>query len=158
VDNQYAPSGNAVVAHPDLEQADWVVVLIQSMPVHYTHQQSYVPPINRPHAPKRWCERTPAEVSIEEAWKVAIPVSAPECQAQDVRLYAPYGMLLLVRGGLLRTALVSDHRTDLSGLLPCPECDDLVDPLRSDACPWCEATLEQLKCGQVTVSLGGECL
>jgi hypothetical protein len=125
------------------------------MSVHYTHRQSYVPPINRPHAPEQWRKRTPAAVSIEDAWKVAIPVRAPECDAQDVRLYAPYDALLLVRGGLLRTALLSDHRTDLSGLLPCPECDDLVDPIRSTTCPWCECELEQLQCGSVAVDLGG---
>lgn len=126
------------------------------MSYHYTHQQSYVPPINHPHAPQQWRKRTPAEVAIEEAWKVAIPVRAPECDAQDVRLYAPYNALLLVRGGLLRTALISDHRTDLSGLLPCPECDDLVDPMRSGTCPWCESPLEQLECGHISVHIGGE--
>lgn len=126
------------------------------MSAHYTHQRSYVPPINHPHAPEQWRKRTPADISIEEAWKVAIPVNAPECDAQDVRLYAPYNALLLVRGGLLRTALVSDYRTDLSGLGPCPECDDLVDPLRSDTCPWCNSPLEKLECGPIRIDMGGK--
>lgn len=126
------------------------------MTIHNTQRQSYVPPINRPHAPDQWRTRTPAEISIEEAWKVAIPVNAPECNAQDVRLYAPYDALLLVRGGLLRTVLVSDHRTDLSGLLPCPECDDLVDPLQADTCPWCDSQMEQLKCGNISLTIEGE--
>ncbi|MBB6090852.1 hypothetical protein [Halobacterium salinarum] len=125
------------------------------MSVHYTHQQSYVPPINRPHAPEQWRKRTPAEIDIEAAWKLAIPVRAPECNAQDVRLYAPYDALLLVRGGLLRTALLSDHRTDLAGLFPCPSCDDLVDPIRSDCCPWCDAVLEDVARSSIRVTKGG---
>jgi len=125
------------------------------MSVHYTHRQSYVPPINRPHAVDRWHERTPAEVSLTEAWKAAVPVGAPETTADDVRLYAPYEMLLIVRAGLLRTELHRDHRTDLSGLLPCPECGDIVDPVLDEQCPWCDATLDRLCDGRVRISREG---
>jgi len=44
---------------------------------HYTHDQSYVPPINRPHAIDQWTDRTPAELPLVDAWKEAIPVDAP---------------------------------------------------------------------------------
>lgn len=122
-----------------------------------TQHQSYAPPINYPHAYKRWSERTPAEVSIEEAWIRAIPVEAPECDAQDVRLYAPYDALLVVRGGVLRTVLLSDDRTDLSGLTPCSKCDDLIDPLRSEICPWCDTEVSGcLKSGEIAIDLGGD--
>lgn len=122
------------------------------MSVHYTRRQSYVPPINRPHAVDRWHERTPAEISIEEAWKAAFPVDAPQCNAEAVRLYAPYDMLLIVRAGVLRTELYSDHRTDVTGLFPCSECDDLVDPSRSTTCPWCGATLDELTAGRISIT------
>ena len=127
------------------------------MSVHYTYDQSYVPPINYPHAYKRWSERTPAEVSIKVAWMCAIPVEAPECDAQDVRLYAPYDALLIVRGGVLRTALLSDYRTDLSGLTPCSKCNDLIDPLRSETCPWCDTVVGGcLESGRIAINLGGD--
>lgn len=125
------------------------------MAVHYTHRQSYVPPINRPHAVDRWHERTPAEISITDAWKTAVPVRAPETDADDVRLYAPYDILLIVRAGLLRTELHSDHRTDLSGLLPCTACGDPVDPVLTERCPWCDAAVDELGHGRVQVSWGG---
>jgi len=125
---------------------------------HYTHDQSYVPPINRPHAVEKWEARTPAEIPLEEGWKAAIPVRAPECNATFTRLYAPYNVLFVVRDGLLRTTLINDGRIDLEGLSVCPECDDLYDPLRaSGTCPWCDATLpSQRTTGGVTLIAGGE--
>ena len=122
---------------------------------HYTHDESYVPRINRPHAPEMWEARTPAEISLEEGWKAAIPVRAPECNARFTRLYAPYDVLFVVRDGLLRTELHSDHRTDLSGLLPCTACGDPVDPVLTERCPWCDAALDQLGHGRVQVSRRG---
>lgn len=112
------------------------------MSVHYTHEQSYVPTINKPHAIDQWNDRTPAEIPLIDAWRKSIPVAAPECDAETVRYYAPYDALLIVRAGVLRTVLISDNRTDFSGLSPCESCGELVDPLRADECPWCEATLE----------------
>lgn len=124
---------------------------------HYTHDESYVPPINRPHAPEMWEERTPAEISLEEGWKAAIPVRAPECNARFTRLYAPYNVLFVVRGGLLRTELINDGRIDTEGLSVCSACDELYDPLRaSRTCPWCDAVLpDQRTTGGVTLVSGG---
>jgi len=124
---------------------------------HYTHDQSYVPPINRPHAPDMWQDRTPAEVSLEAAWRVAIPVHAPECNASHTRLYAPYDALFVVRGGVLRTVLNNDGRIDTEGLATCAGCDELVDPLRDDECPWCDSPLPaQQVTGGVTLVKGGD--
>lgn len=125
---------------------------------HYTHDESYVPPINRPHAPDMWEDRTPAEISLEEGWKRAIPVRAPECNATFTRLYAPYDILFVVRDGLLRTELNNDGRIDLEGLSTCSECNDLYDPFRAGGtCPWCDAVLpSRRKTGGVELVVGGE--
>jgi len=125
---------------------------------HYTHDESYVPPINRPHAPDMWEERTPAEISLVEGWKEAIPVHAPECNASYTRLYAPYDILFVVRDGFLRTELNNDGRIDLEGLSACPSCEDLIDPLRAEGtCPWCDTPLPNTQqTGGVTLVSGGE--
>lgn len=125
------------------------------MSVHYTHRQSYVPPIKQPHASEQWRDRTPAEVSVEEAWKAGVPVEAPECNAQDVRLYSPYDALLVLRAGLLRTVLLGTRRTDLSELAPCTECGDLVHSILSARCPWCDAVLDEVTSGRVTLRREG---
>lgn len=123
----------------------------------YTHDQSYVPPIKRPHAPDRWGERTPAEVSVEEAWKEAVPVHAPECDATSTRLYVPYDVLLVERAGMLRTVLHNDGRIDLEGLSACGSCEGLYDPLRvGGECRWCDAPLSARRTtGGVTLVTGG---
>jgi len=126
---------------------------------HYTHDKSYVPPINQPHAREMWEARTPAKKSLEEAWRAAIPVRAPECNATYTRLYAPYNMLFVVRDGLLRTELNNDGRIDTEGLSICPCCEELIDPLRAQGhCPWCKATLpsRQTTGGVTLVSGGGQ--
>jgi hypothetical protein len=126
-------------------------------PNHYTHDQSYVPPINRPHAIDRWHERTPADVTLIEAWKEATPVHAPECEADSTRLYAPYNVLLVERAGVLRTVLHNDGQIDHSGLSECPHCDCVYDPLRSgDTCQWCDGPLPARRTtGGATLVLGG---
>lgn len=127
-------------------------------PNHYAHDQSYVPPINRPHAIDQWNDRTPAELSLVEAWKAAVPVHAPECDADSTRLYVPYDALLVERAGVLRTVLHNDGRIDLNGLSTCPSCEGLYDPLRSSGtCRWCDAPLPtQQTTGGVTLVRGGE--
>jgi hypothetical protein len=128
------------------------------MSIHYTHEQSYNPPIERPHAETRWTERTPAEPSLRDAWQAAIPVDAPDCDAETVRLYAPYDVLLVVRAGVLRTVLhADDDRTDHAGLSPCEGCGDLVDPVRDARCPWCDAPLATMEVpGGVTLRRGDD--
>lgn len=125
---------------------------------HYAHNQSYVPPINYPHAPERWEERTPAEISLEEAWKEAVPVHAPECDATSTRLYVPYDVLLVERAGMLRTVLNNDGRINLEGLSACPSCEGLYDPLHADGtCGWCDALLPTRRTtGGVTLVSGGD--
>lgn len=124
---------------------------------HYTHDQSYVPPIKRPHAPTQWQKRTPAEISLEAAWRAAIPVRAPKCNASFTRLYAPYDVLLVVRDGWLRTALPNDGRINTEGLATCASCEELVDPLRDDECPWCDTPLPARQAtGGVTLVKGGD--
>jgi hypothetical protein len=125
---------------------------------HYTHAQSYVPSINRPHAPERWEERTPADISLAEAWKDAVPVHAPECDADSTRLYAPYDVLLVERAGTLRTVLYNDGRINPEGLAACPSCDGLYDPLQSSGtCRWCDAPLPTHRtAGGVTLVTGGD--
>ncbi|WP_200530886.1 hypothetical protein [Halorubrum sp. LN27] len=124
---------------------------------HYTHDESYVPPINEPHAYEQWEARTPAEISLEEGWRAAIPVHAPECNATFTRLYAPYNVLFVVRDGLLRTELNNDGRIDTEGLSTCPSCEELIDPLRAEGnCPWCDAVLPNRQTtGGVTLVTGG---
>lgn len=127
------------------------------MSVHYTHEQSYVPAINRPHAIEQWQGRTPAQLSLVDAWRKAIPVEAPECDAETVRLYAPYDVLLIDRGGVLRTVLYADDRTDLSGLSPCESCEELVDPVRAERCPWCGYHLDVVTASDgIVLRRGGE--
>jgi hypothetical protein len=126
-------------------------------PNHYAHDQSYVPTINRPHAIDQWTARTPAELRLVEAWKTAIPVNAPECDADSTRLYVPYDVLLVERGGVLRTVLHNDGRIDTAGLSVCPGCEGLYDPLLTGAsCRWCDGPLPSRRStGGVTLVVGG---
>jgi len=124
---------------------------------HYTHDQSYVPPINRPHAIDQWTDRTPAELPLVDAWKEAIPGRRPECDADSTRLYVPYDALLIERGGVLRTVLHNDGRIDTDGLSVCPSCKGFYDPLHSDGdCRWCNAPLPSRRSTSgVTLVVGG---
>jgi hypothetical protein len=125
---------------------------------HYTHDQSYVPQINRPHAPEQWRTRTPAGLTLVEAWKQAVPIRAPDCDADSTRLYAPYDALLVERSGVLRTVLNNDGRVETDGLSTCPSCNGLYDPLRTEgSCRWCGAPLpSQRTTASVTLVRGGE--
>lgn len=125
---------------------------------HYTHDQSYVPHINRPHAVEQWTDRTPADIPLVDAWREAVPVHAPECNAHSTRLYVPYDALLVERAGLLRTVLHNDDRIDVDGLSICPNCNGLYDPVwSSSVCRWCGETLpDRRKTSGVTLVTGGE--
>ncbi|WP_152422408.1 hypothetical protein [Halorubrum californiense] len=126
------------------------------MSVHTNLDQTYLPLIKQ-HARDRWHERTPADRSIEEAWRVATPVDAPAAECSHARLHEPTDALLLVRDGWLRTVLNNDGRLQKAGFVMCDSCDDLVDPITDTCCPSCgdpQPTVQTS--GQITIIHGGE--
>jgi hypothetical protein len=125
------------------------------MSVHNNLEQTHVPRI-KDHARTRWAQRTPADRPLEIAWRQAKPVDAPAADCEYARLYEPYNALLIVRGGRLWSVLINDGRLEKDGLVLCDECDDLVDPLTDDECPWCGASQPSVQThGRVTVVRGG---
>lgn len=125
------------------------------MSVNTNLDQSYLPPITD-HAHARWQERTPADRPLEVAWRQATPVEAPAAGCDHARLYEPYDALLVVRAGWLRTVLHNDGRLETAGLVLCGACDDLVDPITDECCPWCDEPLPAVQqCGAITVVRGG---
>lgn len=126
------------------------------MSVRSNLDQTHLPTI-KPHARDRWQERTPADRPLENAWCKAKPVEAPAAWCTYARLYEPYDALMLVRDGYLRTVLRNDGRLEKDGLVMCEACDDLVDPISDDECPWCGTVQPTVrKCGAITVVRGGE--
>jgi hypothetical protein len=108
------------------------------------------------HAQNRWTDRTQAEISVKEAWEQSVPVEAPEADSTATRLYPPYNALLVVKHATMTTVLSNDGRLDTSGLIDCPSCGDLVDPVDDDTCPWCGAEcVEEVRPGCVTLTQGG---
>jgi hypothetical protein len=108
------------------------------------------------HAQDQWATRTPAELSLKSAWEQSVSVVAPEADSTAARLYPPYNALLVVKHATVTTVLNNDGRLDTSGLIECPSCDDWVDPVDHDACPWCGAECDEAaRPGRITVSRGG---
>lgn len=126
------------------------------MSIHNNFDQTYCPPI-KPHARERWQERTSADRPLEAAWRAAKPVEAPAARCAYARLYEPSDVLMLVRAGWLRTVLINDGRLERKGLVMCEGCDDLVDPISDEECPWCGNPQPAVqKCGRITVVRGDE--
>lgn len=126
------------------------------MSVHNNLDQMYLPPIKQ-HARDRWRDRTSADRPLEAAWRAAKPVEAPAARCAYARLYERSDALMLVRNGWLRTVLINDGRLEKDGLLMCEACDDLIDPISDDECPWCGKSQPAVQeCGQITVVHGGE--
>lgn len=106
------------------------------------------------HAEERWAERTAAEEPLSAAWEQSVPIQAPDADADECRLYAPYDALLVSRRGVLRTVLHNDGRVQTATLGCCSSCDNLLDPLADETCRWCGAETETHGHGQVTITRG----
>jgi hypothetical protein len=122
-----------------------------------SNRSSTEPPPNiTSHARARWAARTPVSdpIALRRAWARALEVRAPEVDGEAVRLYPPYGLLLVKRDGVLRTVLCADYgRLDARGYATCSKCGCLDDPLTGSECNWCGAP--DLT-GAITVTRGGE--
>jgi hypothetical protein len=95
-------------------------------------------PRTKHHTHRRWRKRTDATIGVEEAWKQAIKVDAPEVDGERVRLYAPTDSLLMVRDMYLRTVLHADYdRLDVDDYPECEQCNNLNHPDDADTCTWC---------------------
>lgn len=101
--------------------------------------QDTVPVTMSDHVRERWAERTPADIPVGVAWNRAVDVEAPDADSTGARLYPPYNALLLVTHTSVTTILFNDGRINAPGLIDCPDCGDLVDPVDHDSCPWCGA-------------------
>lgn len=123
----------------------------------YTTSDPYQrPPVQQPHAPNQWAERFPNhDVDIQTAWEVGLPALAPQKEGEAFRLYPPEDALIILRGGLIRTAI--PERTTIvypdCDLDQCQECDNPHEPLgTAELCPWCGATLNAGRSsGQLTM-------
>ena len=108
------------------------------------------------HATARWAARTPVAtpIGLRHAWATGLVMQAPEVDGDEVRLYPPYDLLMVKRGGIIRTVLHADYRRlDATGYQRCHECGDLHDPLTGSECQWCGTTTEMV--GAITISYGG---
>lgn len=101
--------------------------------------QTAIPVTISEHAQDQWAKRTPANISLKAAWEQSVAVEAPEADSTAARLYPPHNMLLLVKHATMTTVLHNDGRLNTPGLIDCPACGDLVDPIDHDVCPWCDA-------------------
>jgi hypothetical protein len=117
--------------------------------------QNTVPVMISEHAQEQWAARTPAEISLKTAWERSVAVEAPEADSTAARLYPPYDALLLVQHATMATVLNNDGRLNTSGLIECPSCEDWVDPVEDDDCPWCgEDCTGSARPGSVTLTRG----
>jgi len=102
-------------------------------------------PTLRVHTRDRWIERAPVDnpIPLEQAWSDAIKVPNPVSWASEVRLYAPYDVLLAQTWNESDTVLHVDFdRLDTASLIECESCELLTDPwLDTDECHWCGAPL-----------------
>jgi hypothetical protein len=110
-----------------------------------------------PHARTRWRERTRAGVSLRRAWQQAWTVSAPAADADFTRLFPPYDLLLIYRGGMLRTVMHNDGRIDAPRLVECPACDTVNDPFETRTCRWCTCNADlETTCGAFDIKQEGD--
>jgi hypothetical protein len=126
----------------------------------YTTSDPYQrPPIQEPHAPNQWTERFPDhDVDIQTAWERGLPALAPLKDGEAFRLYPPENALLILRDGLLRTAIPANDTLVLpeEDLERCQQCGNAHEPLDTDeTCPWCDATLKAGRStGPITIRRG----
>ncbi|QRV16731.1 hypothetical protein JMJ58_07645 [Haloterrigena salifodinae] len=117
--------------------------------------QTQLPITISEHAQEQWAKRTPAEISLKNAWEQSVAVEAPEADSTAARLYPPYNALLVVQHTTVATVLNNDGRLNTPDLVECAACGDLVDPLEGDSCPWCgENRAETARPGRVTLTRG----
>ena len=117
--------------------------------------QTQIPVTISEHAQEQWAKRTPAEISLKNAWEQSVAVEAPAADSTAARLYPPYNALLLVQHATVATVLNNDGRLNTPDLAECTACGNLIDPLEGDTCPWCgEARVETARPGCVTLTRG----
>lgn len=116
---------------------------------------STIPVIISDHARVRWNGRTPADISLETAWSRSVAVEAPDADSTSSRLYPPHNALMLVKHREMTTVLNNDGRLNTPGLIDCPSCGDLIDPMESDTCPWCGSDYAKTtRPGSITLTRG----
>lgn len=117
--------------------------------------QNTVPVTISEHAREQWAARMQTDISLKTAWEQSVAVEAPEADSTAARLYPPCNALLVVKHATVTTVLHNDGRLNTPGLIECPACDDLVDPVDDDTCPWCgEDCTEPTRPGCVTLTRG----
>lgn len=100
-----------------------------------------------PHAPTasnhvqlQWWSRNPnRSIDIQTAWRLGVPIGAPDYHYDNARLHAPSGIIILSRNNRLVTVIYGeDIRTEDSHLKTCDHCGQRYDPKREDGdCHWC---------------------
>lgn len=102
------------------------------------------PPITI-HADERSDERfSELDLNLALVWERGVAVELPDKDYDAARYYPPSDLVLLLRGGVVTTALyASESRVNAPGLVQCDSCNEPHDPVTiEETCPWCEATID----------------